>query len=153
MLQSLLERHVNNHFKNKESASGAVSTQPGTGSEAGQTQRSNLSSASRSSASNQSTGSCGSKVFRKLIGKRIKYRKTPFSARIFDLFDVGTMAQVRLRLSECEKKCQEWNSAGYLENSHMLADQVVILHSRIIARRADSDGNQRVLQSWSPPNM
>lgn len=151
--QSLLERHVNNHFKNKESASGAVSTQPGTGSEAGQTQRSNLSSASRSSASNQSTGSCGSKVFRKLIGKRIKYRKTPFSARIFDLFDVGTMAQVRLRLSECEKKCQEWNSEGYLENSHMLADQVVILHSRIIARRADSDGNQRVLQSWSPPNI
>merc|ERR1719219_1390796 len=63
------------------------------------------------------------------------------------------MAQVRLRLSECEKKCQDWKSEGYLENSHMLADQVVILHSRIIARRADSDGNQRVLQSWSPPNI
>lgn len=146
--QTLLERHVNNHFKNKESLSGAVSTMSPSEEKGDR----NLISASRSSASNQSTGTC-SKVFRKLTGKRIKYRKTPFSARIFDLFDVGSMAQVRMRLSESEKKCQEMKSNGFLEETTHLSEQVVILHSRIIARKTDLDGNQKVLQSWAPPNL
>lgn len=117
--------------------------------------KSNLVSASRSSASNQSTGGIpsNSKVFRKLIGKKIKYRKTPYSARIFDLFDIGAMAQVRMRLSEYEKKCQDWKSKGFLENPHLQADPVVILHSRIMAKKTDSEGNLLVLQSWTPPNM
>ena len=119
--------------------------------------------ASRSSACNQSTASVSqqvnSKVFRKLVGKRIKYRKTVYSARIFDHFDIGAMAQVRMRLSEYEKKCQEWKSTGFFENPHLKnpqtnsADQVVILHSKIIARKTDLQGNVKVLQSWNPPNM
>ena len=184
--QSLLERHVNNHFKNKESPSGAVSTTTTSGENPEKSGKSGsgLSSASRSSASNQSTGgnSCSSKAFRKLVGKRIKARKVVYSARIFDHFDIGAMAQVRLRLSEYEKKCQEWKSLGFFENPHLKktdintantnikacckvekadekrpqtnsSDQVVILHSKIIARKTDLQGNLKVLQSWNPPNM
>ena len=115
--QSLLERHVNNHFKNKETPSGDVSNTTTSGEAEGSGKF--LTCASRSSSSNQSTGngnSCSSKAFRKLVGKRMKYRKTVFSARIFDHFDIGAMAQVRMRLSEYEKKCQEWKSLGFFEN-------------------------------------
>jgi len=152
--QSLLERHVNNHFKNKELNSSSVSSQSGHSAEAGHSSKGATFSASRSCASNQSSSNASSsKAFRKLIGRKVKYRKTPFSARIFDLFDVGAMAQLRLKLSEHEKKCQEWKNGGYLENPYMNQDQVVILHSKIIARKMDSNGNQRVLQSWTPPNI
>jgi len=105
-------------------------------------------------SSKQSSNASSSKAFRKLIGRKVKYRKEKFSARIFDLFDVGVMAQLRMKLSEHEKKCQEWKDGGHLENPYMnQAHQVVILHSKIIARKTDSDGNQRVLQSWTPPNI
>merc|ERR1712156_535098 len=33
------------------------------------------------------------------------------------------------------------------------SDQVVILHSKIIARKTDLQGNLKVLQSWNPPNI
>ena len=83
-----------------------------------------------------------------------------------------------MRLSEYEKKCQEWKTLGFLENPHLVskttkikqktpekasapappqtqnsADQVVILHSKIIAKKTDLQGNIKVLQSWNPPNM
>ena len=85
-----------------------------------------------------------------------------------------------MRLSEYEKKCQEWKTLGFLENPHLVskttkitkqktpekassasapsqtqnsADQVVILHSKIIAKKTDLQGNLKVLQSWNPPNM
>ena len=145
-----MERHVNNHFKSKEKALNSCSVSTQSASDCCNSSK-NLPPASRSCASNQSSTS-SSKAFRKLIGRKVKYRKTPFSARIFDLFDVGAMAQLRMKLSEHEKKCQEWKNGGYLENPH-LQDQVVILHSKIIARKMDSNGNQRVLQSWTPPNM
>merc|ERR1719220_1552143 len=73
-----------------------------------------------------------------------------------------------MRLSEYEKKCQEWKSVGFFENPHLQkdtiaanskapqtnsSDQVVILHSKIIARKTDLQGNLKVLQSWNPPNI
>ena len=116
------------------------------------TSKSNPIPASRSSASNQSTG-YSSKLLKKLIGKRIKYRREAYSARILDVFDIGAMAKVRMSLSEVEQKCQVWKSTGHLENPHLKPNQVVILHSKIIARRTDMQGNHKVLQSWEPPNM
>ena len=152
-LQSLLERHVNNHFKNKETPNGSATKNVNSESSNGSSSKAkSLESASRSSASNQSTG-YSSKLLRKLIGKRMKYRKTPYCARILDVFDIGAMAQVRMKLSEVEQKCQDWKSAGHLENPHLEPNQVVILHSKIIARRTDLQGNHKVLQSWEPPNM
>ena len=119
-------------------------------------------------------GCTSAKVFKKL-NKRLKYRQIVYSARIFDHFDIGSMAQIRMRLSEYEKKCQEWKTLGFLENPHLVpqnpkiskikqetttappqtnsADQVVILHSKIIAKKTDLQGNLKVLQTWSPPNM
>merc|ERR1712156_1085028 len=56
----------------------------------------------------------------------------------------------------------EWKSTGFFENPHLTknppahtnsADQVVILHSKIIARKTDLQGNLKVLQSWNPPNI
>ena len=152
-LQSLLERHVNNHFKNNEALKGTVTNKLHSETSNGSnTSKSNPIPASRSSASNQSTG-YSSKLLKKLIGKRIKYRREAYSARILDVFDIGAMAKVRMSLSEVEQKCQVWKSAGHLENPHLEPNQVVILHSKIIARRTDLQGNHKVLQSWEPPNM
>ena len=155
-LQTLLERHVNNHFKNNEALNGSVTKNVNseTGGP-GKDSKSNggvQSTASRSSASNQSTG-YSSKLIKKLIGKKLRYRKTPYSARILDVFDIGSMAKVRMKLSHVEQKCQVWKSTGHLENPHLEPNQVVILHSKIIARRTDMQGNHKVLQSWEPPNM
>jgi len=161
--QTLLERHVNNHFKNNEalngsgsnSKNGSNSEKSGTGngkdSKSGNSVQSS-NPASRSSASNQSTG-YSSKLIKKLIGKKLRYRKTPYSARILDVFDIGSMAKVRMNLSHVEQKCQVWKSTGHLENPHLKPNQVVILHSKIIARRTDMQGNHKVLQSWEPPNI
>ena len=43
-------------------------------------------------------------------GKRLKYRKTIYSARIFDLFDLGVMAQVRQKITAFENGCRKLRS-------------------------------------------
>ena len=48
-------------------------------------------------------------------GKRLKYRKTIYSARIFDLFDLGVMAQVRQKITAFESGCRKLRSEGTTE--------------------------------------
>ena len=59
-----------------------------------------------------------SRASKKLLapnGKKLKYRKTIYSARIFDLFDLGVMAQVRQRITAFETGCKKLQSGGYVE--------------------------------------
>lgn len=80
--QTLLERHVNNHFKKKNSA--AENGENGNGSGTG----------------NEEISNSALKLIRKVstvTGKKLKLRKTIYSARIFDLFDMGVMARLRVR--------------------------------------------------------
>merc|ERR1712088_1008197 len=50
-------------------------------------------------------------------GKRLKYRKTIYSARIFDLFDLGVMAQVRQRITAFESGCQKLRTEDHTKSS------------------------------------
>ena len=78
--QTLLERHVNNHFKKKNSS--AENGDNGNGSNG-----------------NEEISNSALKLIRKVstvTGKKLKLRKTIYSARIFDLFDMGVMARLRV---------------------------------------------------------
>ena len=50
-------------------------------------------------------------------GKKLKYRKTIYSARIFDLFDLGVMAQVRQRITAFESGCQKLRTEDHTKSS------------------------------------
>ena len=136
--QSLLERHVNNHFKSPANSSSAPSSSNGSGSE--YTAR----------KSGEPMGSLPTpppsaiKLIRK-AGKKLKYRKTIFSARIFDLFDLGVMAQVQERLTQMSARGKnELNITG--EN--------VTFTSEVLARRKDiQTGETMLLLKWKPHDM
>ena len=78
----------------------------------------------------------------------MKFRKTIFSARIFDLFDVGIMARVRERLALMKLNAKKLD---------VMEDQMdrVRFRARIVARRKDNQGKSEimVLQRWTPENM
>ena len=68
------------------------------------------------------------KVIRK-AGKRLKYRRTIYSARIFDLFDLGVMARVRERLAKMHSLVGGGGGRGR-------GDDEVAFTSEVVARRA-----------------
>ena len=102
--QMLLERHVNNHFKVSNGNNGqAAKKQPIMCS-------SSDSPHHHQNGSKAETHMAKSSTIKKLIlanGKRLKFRKaraTVYSSagRVFDLFDLGVMDQVRQRLTSME---------------------------------------------------
>lgn len=155
--QSLLERHVNGHFKFSGPSSGNAMSNSNTSGSHGGNSGTSSGTTSRADPNNPYHYlSSSNKVIRKLVnanGRKVKYRKTIYSARIFDLFDLGSMAQVKYRLSQYENRCQEWKANGQLASSHHDANQEVIFRSKIVARKTDPDGNVKVLQQWSPENI
>ena len=130
--QSLLERHVNSHFKckaNVASASGdsnllnnnlSSCINSSSSISASNFQLTNKISKNSSSSSSlngqnrlyQSRLSRASKKLMAPNGKKLKYRKTIYSARIFDLFDLGVMAQVRQRITAFESGCKKLRYEG-----------------------------------------
>ena len=125
--QSLLERHVNGHFKFKTSSTSSnldsnSNVSSSMHSNSSSTASSNPNQANKLSKNSLSTNVNGhnrlynsklSRANKKLMapnGKRLKYRKTIYSARIFDLFDLGVMAQVRQRITAFETGCQKLRS-------------------------------------------
>lgn len=134
--QSLLERHVNNHFKPKIGTNPDKSNgQSGSSASNGTICRKSVDMTPPSSAV---------KVIRK-AGKRLKLRRTIFSARIFDLFDLGVMAQVREKLLSIQKVAKK--EYGMTDSGDL------VLKSEIVARRVDTEGRAMVLQRWNPPNL
>ncbi|XP_023289215.1 zinc finger protein jing homolog, partial [Orussus abietinus] len=115
--QTALERHVNGHFNQPETSS----------------------SSSRRSCEN------GGKLVRR-NGKRLRYRRQPWSARLFDYFDTGVMEGLQHRLLELAKTRTQGRLAETPGNSMTLTSQV-------LARRVELDGKTRVLLRWYPQDI
>ena len=124
--QTLLERHVNGHFKSKppstsSSVDGNSTVSSSMHSSSSSTNPNNVNKLSKNSLSTNTNGHNRlyhtklARANKKLMapnGKRLKYRKTIYSARIFDLFDLGVMAQVRQRITAFESGCQKLRTDG-----------------------------------------
>ncbi|CAB4067103.1 AEBP2 [Lepeophtheirus salmonis] len=138
--QSLLERHVNSHFK-----STSLPNPHGNVVRKICETSSSSSSSVYHSASGSSSGSSTPKVVSKVMkkaGRKLKYRKTIFSARLFDLFDIGIMAQLQEKLAAIET------------NSCCKVDQDrITLSGSVIAKKRDESGKVMFLMRWTPINL
>ncbi|KYN39697.1 Zinc finger protein jing like protein, partial [Trachymyrmex septentrionalis] len=115
--QTALERHVNGHFN-----------QPETSNTNG-----------RRSCEN------GGKLVRR-NGKKLRYRRQPWSARLFDYFDSGVMEGLQHRLLELATSRTQGRLAETPGNSMALTSQV-------LARRVEMDGKTKVLLRWYPQDI
>ncbi|XP_063991874.1 zinc finger protein jing homolog [Diachasmimorpha longicaudata] len=115
--QPALERHVNSHFNQPETST----------------------SNSRRSCEN------GGKLVRR-NGKKLRYRRQPWSARLFDYFDTGVMEGLQHRLLELAKTRTQGLLAETPGNSMTLTSQV-------LARRIEKDGKTKVLVRWYPQDI
>ncbi|KOC66847.1 Zinc finger protein jing like protein [Habropoda laboriosa] len=115
--QTALERHVNGHFNQPETSN------------------------------NNARRSCesGGKLVRR-NGKRLRYRRQPWSARLFDYFDSGVMEGLQHRLLQLAKSRTQGRLAETPGNSMALTSQV-------LARRVELDGKTKVLLRWHPPDI
>ncbi|KAK2581957.1 hypothetical protein KPH14_002398 [Odynerus spinipes] len=115
--QTTLERHVNGHFNQSETSN----------------------SSGRRSCEN------GGKLVRR-NGKRLRYRRQPWSARLFDYFDSGVMEGLQHRLLELAKSRTQGRLAETPGDSMALTSQV-------LARRVEMDGKIKVLLRWYPQDI
>ncbi|CAH1970184.1 unnamed protein product [Acanthoscelides obtectus] len=116
--QLMLERHVNNHFNQDGS--------PNT-----------------SARKTTENGCC--KLFKR-NGKKIRFRRQPWSARMFDFIDSGIMEGLQHNLLMLTQK----RTAGKI--SEAPGDEVQ-LHSTVLARRTDADGSVKYLLRWHPEDV
>ncbi|XP_011503553.1 PREDICTED: zinc finger protein jing [Ceratosolen solmsi marchali] len=115
--QTALERHVNGHFNQSETSS---------------------------TTSRKSTDVSGKLVRRN--GKKLRYRRQPWSARIFDYFDSGVMEGLQHRLLELAKM----RTRGKLAET---PGDSMTLTSQVLAKRVEMDGKIRVLLRWYPQDI
>jgi len=118
--QTTLERHVNGHFNQSEAGNG-------------------------NAGARRSLESASSKLFRR-NGKKLRYRRQPWSARMFDYFDAGIMEGLQHRLVNMTEMQTQGNIANASGNT-------VSLHSKVMARRVEPDGRTRVLVHWYPEDI
>eukprot|EP00095_Tigriopus_kingsejongensis_P005213 snap_masked-scaffold408_size180710-processed-gene-0.13 protein:Tk05213 transcript:snap_masked-scaffold408_size180710-processed-gene-0.13-mRNA-1 annotation:"hypothetical protein L798_08557" len=139
--QSLLERHVNGHFKCINPSSNQAHSGPS----------SNFSGSARHKSHDASSGSSTPltsivKSMRK-AGRKLKYRQTIYSARIFDLFDLGMMAKMQEQIARLHCVCEKDLNISLQRNE-------ITLEGEVVARKKDlSTGETMVLQSWKPDNF
>ncbi|CAG9826020.1 unnamed protein product [Diabrotica balteata] len=114
--QLTLERHVNSHFNSDGSPNNNLKKSP--------------------------ENNC--KLFKR-NGKRIRFRRQPWSARMFDFIDAGVMEglQFKLLLLTQKRTLGKINEPG---NS-------VHLQSEILARRVETDGCVKFLLRWHPTDI
>ncbi|XP_041973447.1 zinc finger protein jing homolog isoform X2 [Aricia agestis] len=119
--QILLERHVNNHFSETSSNSGS---------------------------SKKSTES-GSKLIRR-NGKKLRYRRQPWSARMFDFFDAGTMEGLAYRLLRATR----WRLGGACPLREPPGAHTLTLTATVAATRYNAAARRReALLTYSPPHV
>ncbi|XP_063927959.1 uncharacterized protein Jing isoform X2 [Zophobas morio] len=112
--QLTLERHVNGHFN-------------GDG---------NQNSNAKKSAENSSV-----KLFKR-NGKKIRFRRQPWSARMFDFIDAGIMEGLQHRLLTMTQE----RTLGQIHDD----GNAVNVLSQVIARRVEPDGKVKFLVKWDP---
>ncbi|KAF5302245.1 hypothetical protein FQA39_LY10284 [Lamprigera yunnana] len=117
--QLSLERHVNGHFN---------------------TDNSQNANASKKSVENSSV-----KLYKR-NGKKIRFRRQPWSARMFDFFDNGIMEGLQhqlLTMTETRTMRQKESIPG----------DSTLLQSEVLARRIEQDGSRKLLLRWHPSNL
>ncbi|CAH0717445.1 unnamed protein product, partial [Brenthis ino] len=118
--QTLLERHVNNHF-NEASPNNA----------------------------NKKTTDSSSKLIRR-NGKKLRYRRQPWSARMFDFFDAGTMEGLAWRLSRCTR----WRLGGACPLREPPGRHTLTLHASLAATRYNAaEARREALLTYYPPHV
>ncbi|XP_048513743.1 uncharacterized protein LOC105683579 isoform X1 [Athalia rosae] len=115
--QITLERHVNGHFNQPET----------------------------SSSSSRKSCETGGKLVRR-NGKRLRYRRQPWSARLFDFVDTGVMEGLHHRLLELART----RTQGRLAET---PGDAMALTSQVLARRVEMDGKTKVLLRWYPQDI
>ncbi|XP_068085999.1 uncharacterized protein jing isoform X2 [Anabrus simplex] len=118
--QTTLERHVNGHFNQSESSTNGAGAR-------------------------RSIESVTSKLFRR-NGKKLRYRRQPWSARMFDYFDSGIMEGLQHRLINMTAKRTHGDIASAPGNT-------VTVYSKVMARRVETDGKTSVLLRWFPEDI
>ncbi|XP_063229624.1 zinc finger protein jing isoform X2 [Bacillus rossius redtenbacheri] len=118
--QITLQRHVNSHFSETGGASGGIGAR-------------------------RNVDSTNSKLFRR-NGKKLRYRRQPWSARMFDYFDCGIMERLQFQLMKMTQTRTLGNVAGAPGNT-------MSFRSRIMARRTEKDGSKKVLLRWFPTDI
>jgi len=123
--QVMLERHVNSHFRDKSndnSSTGSLIHNP---------------------ARKSIEGAPAGKLLKR-AGVKLKFRALPFSARIFDFFDLGIMAGIRHQVVAMEEKATlKFN----------IRNDSIQFTSKAISIRKDKDGRREVRLKWIPENL
>ena len=119
----MLQRHVNSHFSENSTGS---STQGGP----------------RKSIE----GAPARKVLKR-AGVRLKFRKLPFSARIFDFFDAGMMAGIRAENSGLFERARRRFPSLTADGDKM------VFKSKALSLRLGESGVREVQLRWMPENM
>ncbi|RZB39870.1 zinc finger protein jing -like, partial [Asbolus verrucosus] len=115
--QLTLERHVNGHF---------------------------TSDGSQNSSAKKSTESSSTKLFKR-NGKKIRFRRQPWSARMFDFIDSGIMEGLQHKLLTMTQD----RTLGQINN----AGNTVNVLSQVVARRVEPDGRVKFLVRWHPVDI
>ncbi|KAG6459750.1 hypothetical protein O3G_MSEX011580 [Manduca sexta] len=119
--QTLLERHVNNHFNE----------------------------ATPNTSGGKKTTETGSKLIRR-NGKKLRYRRQPWSARMFDFFDAGMMEGLAWRLLRCTR----WRLGGACPLREPLGRHTLTLHAALAATRYNAVERRReALLTYYPPHV
>ena len=161
--QSLLERHVNHHFASAESGKsangGGDNDKDGDGGGGGGISASPSSSGGGPSSSSSlmpAPSAAAVKAIRR-AGKRLKYRRTIYSARIFDLFDLGVMARVRERLARMHALVggndKRGGDKGRREDEVAFTGEVVARRAVAAAGSKAAAPEMMVLLRWKPYDM
>ncbi|KPI91107.1 Zinc finger protein jing-like [Papilio xuthus] len=119
--QILLERHVNNHFNE----------------------------ASPNTSGSKKTTETSAKLIRR-NGKKLRYRRQPWSARMFDFFDASTMEGLAWRLSRSTR----WRLGGACPLREPAGAHTLTLHAMLAATRYNAAERRReALLTYYPPHV
>ncbi|CAK1578037.1 unnamed protein product [Parnassius mnemosyne] len=119
--QTLLERHVNNHFNE----------------------------ASPNSSGSKKTADSSAKLIRR-NGKKLRYRRQPWSARMFDFFDTGIMEGLAWRLSRSTR----WRLGGACPLREPPGRHTLTLHASLAATRYNAAAARtEALLTYYPPHV
>ena len=122
--QVMLQRHVNSHFS--ETPSGSAQT-------------------ARSAARKSIESAPAARKVLKRAGLKLKFRKLPFSARIFDFFDAGQMAGIRDQVTRVHGAAARLNIVD--------GGDAMVFKARAMALRLGQDGQRQVKLKWIPEEM
>ena len=120
----MLQRHVNSHFS--ETPSGSAQT-------------------ARSAARKSIESAPAARKVLKRAGLKLKFRKLPFSARIFDFFDAGQMAGIRDQVTRVHGAAARLNIVD--------GGDAMVFKARAMALRLGQDGQRKVKLKWIPEEM